>query len=472
MSVKNNRRAALKMIGSAAAGLVIGGLAGYYMKGPEIIEKTFTTTVKETVTTLVTSPVATAATTTLPGIRVREPREPAPPGESPFKGLPLEFPGIGSVSDIVPKAKYYLALSNCSLEADWRILFEKWFVDWMSEFGKRFGTKFTHVNAYGDAAKQLRDVEALIATHPDILIMTALEAAPLDPVADLAEKEKVPLFMIDREIVRPPKSNPYYLAHFAWDDVFNGVQNGFMIAEYLRETYGEPIGHVVEITGLMGATPAKYRASGLRFTLENFPDIRIIDCRDGKWETKAAYEIMRDWLELYPKNYINVLNAHNDPEGMGAKEAMKERGREEIAITSHDGYVEALKATLNWEETKWLGVAEFGPAFAIPAISYAIKYLNGEFDFPQPYYEVKARYFTGRDPTMKRWLEENIPKAETEKAIFLPLEWGGLKESEGISARKEALKVYQIPYYEKDSPVRKIFENPYATQKPLEKWPA
>ncbi len=62
MTEKVNRRSAIKVLGGTVAGLVVGGLLGYFLKPPERVTERVTTTVRETVTKTVTATVSTSTT--------------------------------------------------------------------------------------------------------------------------------------------------------------------------------------------------------------------------------------------------------------------------------------------------------------------------------------------------------------------------------------------------------------------------
>jgi len=63
-------------------------------------------------------------------------------------------------------------------------------------------------NAGNNSAKQVSDIESLLALKPDLLIVSANEAEPLSVIFGMCQELEVPLITVDRGIAKP----------LAWDD--------------------------------------------------------------------------------------------------------------------------------------------------------------------------------------------------------------------------------------------------------------
>ena len=100
---------------------------------------------------------------------------------------------------------------------------------------------------------------------------------------------------------------------------------------------GHACGHVLEIWGGMGSTPARQRHRGFREAIAGERGIEVLGpSRDGDWKQDLGFEIMVEALERYPR--IDLVYAHNDPMAYGAYLAAVEAGRAgDIAFIGTDG---------------------------------------------------------------------------------------------------------------------------------------
>ena len=171
-------------------------------------------------------------------------------------------------------------------------------------------------SAGDDNRKQAEDVRYFMDKGVDLLIISANEAAPMTPVVEEAYQKGIPVILIDRKIL-----SDKYTAYIGADNYEIGRAVGNYIASSLQGK-----GNVVELTGLVGATPAMERHQGFMAAISNFPDIKLIDKADAAWESGPAEVEMDSMLCRHPK--IDAVYAHNDRIAPGAYRAAKKVGRE------------------------------------------------------------------------------------------------------------------------------------------------
>ena len=70
-----------------------------------------------------------------------------------------------------------------------------------------------------------------------------------------------------------------------------------------------------------GSTPAQERQRGFHASVENLPNIKILDGGDGKWLGENVDSLVCDVLSKY--NNIDLVYAHNDVMALGAYDAVK-----------------------------------------------------------------------------------------------------------------------------------------------------
>ncbi len=110
-------------------------------------------------------------------------------------------------------------------------------------------------------------------------------------------------------------------------------------------------GRVIYIRGGNGITQT-FRDEGFRSVIRAHPGICVIFERQGEWDFKSGYEIMREAMEKHPISEISAVFAHNDDMALGAVHAIKKAdARRRIPIFSIDGAPPFLDAIAAGEAT-------------------------------------------------------------------------------------------------------------------------
>ena len=181
-----------------------------------------------------------------------------------------------------------------------------------------------------DVVKQSGDIADLLAQGVDAIVMSPVEDAGLRAATRKVMKAKIPIVALDRDVS-------------ADKTLFMGQSNVTMAAavarvlvEHLTKKYGKPMGNVVEITGLIGSTPAQGRHEGFISVVKNYPDIKILATGDGQWIREPAVKLMEDWLVRFPK--IDAVFAHAEESSWGAQLSIERAGRKNEGIMhfTHD----------------------------------------------------------------------------------------------------------------------------------------
>ena len=307
-----------------------------------------------------------------------------------------------------PKRRYKIVFSNGEMADPWRYVFVQDMENWSKKYRDiGAGIDFIWTNALSDSAKQLADCETLLATKPDALILSPYESAPLDPVLDKCNEAGVPLFCIDREIIRKSGTGMYIQA-IVQDWFYSGRARAKLLADLLTEKNGEPKGNVVEIDGTLGSSPCVEYSVGIEDYLahmNNYADIKILDSRPGDWDAGKAQPIIEDFLSRFPKGELDAIFSHGDVMSIPCVETAKRMGRDELIgyITGQDCYVPWLEMVLSGEGAYSV---ECPPYYGYAALESVIKYLNGESIPPKK--AIPTRNYTRWIPSHKEILEEQI----------------------------------------------------------------
>jgi len=234
-----------------------------------------------------------------------------------------------------------VAYSQGSLSGEWRVENSR---D-MQAAVEKSGCTFVQASANDDVAKQLQDVNDLLAKKPDLLVVAPVQYEPLAPVPRLAEQAGVPLIVVDRALPGTPGSGAWK-AFITTDFVESGQKVGESIVAGLTKKNGAPKGNLVHITGTTGASPVIDEQKGLDQALAKYPDIKIVGSCDGKYAGEPGRQCMEDLLQRFGKGQIDGVVADNDESGLGAIQAIQAAGRTELFpwIWGKDAQRTALEA--------------------------------------------------------------------------------------------------------------------------------
>jgi len=119
--------------------------------------------------------------------------------------------------------------------------------------------------AYDSDERQVQQIDSLVATGIDLLIVAPNQVATISPAIDRAFDKGIPVIVFERKT-----SSQKYTAFISADNYEMGRVMGEYIASQL---HGK--GRVVEIMGLQGSSPAIERHNGFTDALKNYPDIEI-----------------------------------------------------------------------------------------------------------------------------------------------------------------------------------------------------
>ncbi len=211
------------------------------------------------------------------------------------------------------KDNFVIGFSQCTTDDDWRkTMNEEMFREIRLSQTDRF--KLIIKDAKGDNQKQIDDIEELVNSGIDLLIVSPNEADPLTKVVNETFDKGIPVITVDRNI----NSNKFS-AYIGADNFVVGKEAGLFAVELLNKK-----GKIIEISGLKGSTPAMERASGFRDAIQNYPEIQIIKSINGDWlmensiiSTDTLFNNLRDF---------DLVFAHNDVMAYGAYLSAKKYG--------------------------------------------------------------------------------------------------------------------------------------------------
>jgi ABC-type sugar transport system substrate-binding protein len=263
-------------------------------------------------------------------------------------------------------SQFVVGFSQMESDNPWRLAETKSLKD---EAAKR-GIQLVVTDAQGQTAKQVADVEDLIARHVNVILLAPREFEGLVPALQAAKAAKIPVILVDRAAAGTAGQD--YVTLLA----SNFVEQGRRAGEWLAaQTNGKAT--IVELSGTPGASVAIDRAKGFRDEIAKHPDMKIIASQTGNFSRAAAQGVMQNIAQSLGKQ-ITAVYAHNDEMALGAVQALAAAGLKpgtDVKVVSVDGERAALEAIDRGE----LGATvESNPRFGPLAFDTIDKLRKGE----------------------------------------------------------------------------------------------
>lgn len=243
------------------------------------------------------------------------------------------------------------------------------------------GATYVSADAQSSSAKQLSDVESLIAQGVDALIILAQDAAAIGPAMDAADAEGIPVVAYDR-LIEDPRA--FYLT-------FDNVEVGRMQARAVFAA--QPTGKYVMIKGSPTDPNADFLRGGQQEILQAAIDsgaITIVDeaYTDG-WLPANAQRNMEQILTAND-NMVDAVVASNDGTAGGVVAALTAQGMEGIPVSGQDGDHAALnrvalgtQTVSVWKDARDLGFTAGQVAVAV-ASGAAMDSVEGSASWTSP----------------------------------------------------------------------------------------
>jgi D-xylose transport system substrate-binding protein len=243
------------------------------------------------------------------------------------------------------------------------------------------GAEYVSADAQSSSAKQLSDVESLIAQGVDALIILAQDASAIGPAVQAAADEGIPVVAYDR-LIEDPRA--YYLT-------FDNVEVGRMQARAVLAA--QPSGNYVMIKGNAQDPNADFLRGGQQEVLQaaiDAGDITIVgEAYTDGWLPANAQRNMEQILTANDNN-VDAVVASNDGTAGGAVAALTAQGMEGIPVSGQDGDHAALnrialgtQTVSVWKDARDLGRAAGEIAVAL-AGGTAMEDIEGTVKFTTP----------------------------------------------------------------------------------------
>ena len=224
-------------------------------------------------------------------------------------------------------------------------------------------------NANSQFNKQISDVEQMIDSGVQLLVIAPLNSDGWDSVFAKATAKKIPIITIDRKINATPCQD--YLTFIGSDF----EEQGKRAADKLAAALGNK-GSVAILLGSPGNNVTTLRTKGFKDQIAKVaPDVKIVFEQTGQFSREEGQKVTEQLLQS--NSDIKGIYAENDEMGLGAEVALKGAGKKagDVKIVSIDGTKGAVQGiTDGW----FSAVIESNPRFGPLAFETATKFFNGE----------------------------------------------------------------------------------------------
>ena len=266
------------------------------------------------------------------------------------------------------KDTYKVGFAQTESNNPWRIAQTKS----MQDEAAKLGYQLVYTDAAGSAAKQVADVNSMIAQGVDVIFLAPREEKPLIPAVMAAKAAGIPVVLLDRRVDEAlAKPGEDYVTFIGSDF----VEEGRRIAEWLIAN--KPGGaKIIQLEGTTGSSPANDRKKGFDDAINAAGGFEILASQSGDFARDKGRQVAEALLQAHPD--ANVIYAHNDEMAMGAIAALEAAGKtpgKDVMVLSIDGGKEAVQAVV---DGKIAAVVECNPRFGPKAFETMARYAKGE----------------------------------------------------------------------------------------------
>lgn len=275
----------------------------------------------------------------------------------------------GGLPKLAKKDKFKVGFAQTESNNPWRLAQTAS----MKDEAQKRGIDLVYTDAAGSAAKQVSDVESMIAQKVDLIFLAPREEVPLAQAVLKAKAAGIPVILLDRNVDQSIAKPGQDYVTFIGSDF---VEEGKRAAEWLIKATGGKA-KIIELEGTAGSSPANDRKKGFDDRIKSESGMQILaSTAQGDFARDKGRQAMETLLQAHSD--VSVVYAHNDEMAIGAIAALKAAGKQpgkDVIVVSIDGEKDGLQAVIDGA----LGATvECNPRFGPSAFDTMMKYASGE----------------------------------------------------------------------------------------------
>ncbi|MFC4223992.1 substrate-binding domain-containing protein [Lysinibacter cavernae] len=188
-------------------------------------------------------------------------------------------------------------------------------------------------SANDDVSTQASQVDQFISAKVDAIIIVPVQADTLQPQVTAAKNANIPIMDVNATL-----NNSDITASVQPDDVAAGEQEATMMMDALGSK-----GNVVILQGPLGGSGEINRGQGIDNVLAENADVKVLAKDTANWKRDEAVNKMKNWISAFGDEIDGVI-AQNDDMGLGAVQALREAGMNDVPVVGIDGIEDGLNA--------------------------------------------------------------------------------------------------------------------------------
>ena len=237
-------------------------------------------------------------------------------------------------------ASIVVGFSQLGAESSWRIANTAS----MEQAAKEAGYSLMMENANQKQEKQIDAIRSFIAYQVDVIVFSPIVESGWDNVLNEAKKAGIPVILMDRMI--ETQDDSLYTAYIGADFYAEGCRAGEYLVRKADAVGAEKL-RIAEICGTTDSTPMRDRQRGFMDVIRQDERFTVIDSVDGDFLRSKGEECMKELLNKYGADGIDVIYSHNDSMTLGVLdvlEGMNDPAAKDMILITVDGEKEAVDA--------------------------------------------------------------------------------------------------------------------------------
>ena len=183
------------------------------------------------------------------------------------------------------------------------------------------------VDAKGDVALQVQQVDDFINQGVDAIILNPVDTQGVLPMITAAKKANIPLIFVNR---KPEVKLPGDMAYVGSDSALGGEMQMEALAKKMNYK-----GNVAILMGALSTEEARERTRAVEAVIAKYKDMKVIEKQTAKWQRNEAVDVVSSWL--LNQRPIDAIAANNDEMAIGAIMALSQAKNDKILVAGIDG---------------------------------------------------------------------------------------------------------------------------------------
>lgn len=209
--------------------------------------------------------------------------------------------------------------------------------------------------------EQVRIIEDMLQSGVNGIMIHCADSNGIMPAVRKARSAGIPVITIGT-----PAAEPTMLRTGV-----NYEETGYVIATYIAKKLNGK-GNVIILEGPAGAQNARERLAGIKRGFEPYPDIKIVASQTANFKRTEGMSVTENLIQKFQD--VNAIIGANDESALGAIQALKAAGMNDVLVAGFDGNEDAASAIKNGAMVASYNTDPYGSGYI--AAAYMVENLN------------------------------------------------------------------------------------------------